>query len=144
MYSQKKFPFGLTGVIAITAGGIHTGALKNDGTVVAWGDNWYGQIAVPAGLTGVIAIAAGSRHTVVLKNYGTVVAWGNNGSGQTTVPARCAINGIEITGTISYDQSTGIATITPFVPLEPGWQFTAAINGVRNLNGIQIRTERLI
>jgi uncharacterized repeat protein (TIGR03803 family) len=58
------------------------------GTVVAWGQNDYGQTTVPAGLSGVVtAIAAGYYHTVALKTNGTVVAWGYNYYGQTTVPA---------------------------------------------------------
>jgi hypothetical protein len=52
-------------------------ALKNDGTVVAWGDNNSGQTTIPSGLSGVTAIAA-SSYTVALKNDGNVVAWGNN------------------------------------------------------------------
>ncbi len=67
-------------------------ALKQDGTVVAWGDNGSGQTRVPAGLSGVVAIAAGGFHTVALKEDGTVVAWGSNKNwgeivGQSTVPA---------------------------------------------------------
>ncbi len=50
----------------IAAGGYHTVALKNDGTVVAWGWNGFGQTTVPAGLGGVTAIAAGVYHTVAL------------------------------------------------------------------------------
>ena len=60
-------PAGLSGVVAIAAGDEHTVALKQDGTVVAWGDNGYGQTKVPAGLSGVVAIAAGVGHTVALK-----------------------------------------------------------------------------
>src|SRR6185436_13033033 len=89
-------------VTAIAAGYYHTVALKNDGTVVAWGDNYAGQvtgtpppdapydaIASPVTLegqvlSGVTAIAAGENHTVVLKNDGTVVAWGYNRDGQVT------------------------------------------------------------
>ena len=48
-------------------------ALKNDGTVVAWG---YGDYAPHAGLTNIVAIAAGYSHKLALKADGTVVAWG--------------------------------------------------------------------
>ncbi|MBI1920576.1 MAG: putative Ig domain-containing protein [Geobacter sp.] len=75
------------GIKAIVAGEKHTVALKNNGTVVAWGDNGAGQTLVPAGLSGVIAIAAGSYHTVALKNDGTVVTWGNITYNQWEVPA---------------------------------------------------------
>ena len=61
--------------------------LTQGGTVVAWGDNGYGQTGVPAGLSGVVAIAAGGGHTVALKQDGTVVAWGWNEYGRTWAPA---------------------------------------------------------
>jgi hypothetical protein len=54
-------------------------------SVVAWGENEYGQTTVPvAAQNGVVAIAAGMGHIVALKNDGTVVAWGNNMFGQVT------------------------------------------------------------
>ncbi len=86
-FGQSLIPAGLGGVTAIAAGKYHTAALKNDGTVVAWGLNNHGQTSVPAGLSGVTALASGSDHAVALKGDGTVVAWGNNDYGQTTVPA---------------------------------------------------------
>ena len=63
-------------------------ALKDDGSVVAWGQTCCGISTVPAAARhGVTAIAAGVFHTVALKSDGTVVAWGDNSFGQTTVPA---------------------------------------------------------
>jgi alpha-tubulin suppressor-like RCC1 family protein len=56
------------------------------GSVVAWGDNTYGQCNVPGGLTNAIAIAAGFYHTLALKMDGTVVGWGQNDFGQTNPP----------------------------------------------------------
>jgi len=83
----------LTGITAISVGGSHTVALKNDGTFWDWGKNDYGQLGdgtntnknIPTkvdGLTGIAKISAGGSHTVALKNDHTVLAWGLNSSGQ--------------------------------------------------------------
>ena len=105
---QVKGPDGegyLTDVIAVSAGYDHSLALKRDGTVWAWGDNYEGnlgdgtttmhdapvQVKGPNGegyLTDVIAIA-GYTHSLALKRDGTVWAWGANyeghlGDGTTT------------------------------------------------------------
>jgi alpha-tubulin suppressor-like RCC1 family protein len=72
--------------IAIAAGYYHTVALKEDSTVVAWGDDAYGETSVPAGLDSIKAIAAGRVYTVALRENGTVVAWGDNSYGQMTIP----------------------------------------------------------
>lgn len=71
---------------SIAAGLFHAVAIKSDGTVAAWGDNYEGQTTIPRGLTNVVAIAAGVNHTVALKSDGTVTAWGENQFGQTTIP----------------------------------------------------------
>jgi len=57
---------------------------QGPGTVVAWGDNSFGQLNVPAGLSNVVAIDGGDFHSLALKNDGTVVAWGDNSYGQRT------------------------------------------------------------
>ena len=60
----------------------HTVGLKSDGTVVATGNNNYGQCDV-SDWTDIVAIAAGSLCTIGLRSDGTVVAvgwrWGSDG-----------------------------------------------------------------
>ncbi|HVR83498.1 MAG TPA: RCC1 repeat-containing protein, partial [Planctomycetota bacterium] len=86
---------GLSDVVAISAGQNHNLALKNDGTVWAWGDNSSGQIgngsisstpvATPfqiPGLAGVREITAGNLHGLALLSDGTVWSWGDNTLGQ--------------------------------------------------------------
>lgn len=71
-------------VIAIAGGVGHSLALKDDGTVVGWGN---ARSTAPTGLSGVTAIAAGNDYSLALKNDGTVVGWGNDSSGTLSVPA---------------------------------------------------------
>jgi hypothetical protein len=89
---------GLSNVVAIAAGGAFSLALRSDGTVWVWGNNYYGElgnltftitapygIATPtqiSGLSNVVAIATGSAHILALKSDGTVWAWGHNGYGE--------------------------------------------------------------
>ena len=74
-------------VTQIAAGAFHNLALKSDGSVVAWGNNVYGQSTVPiAAQSGVIQIAASGYHSLALKSDGSVVAWGDDAYGQSTVP----------------------------------------------------------
>ena len=86
-FSSPTPPGVLGDVQDLTSGSNHTVVLKSDGTVVAWGNNSYGETTIPAGLTGVRDISAGESHSAALKHDGTVVAWGDNSSGQSTVPA---------------------------------------------------------
>jgi alpha-tubulin suppressor-like RCC1 family protein len=74
-------------VKAIAAGGYHSMALKNDGTIVAWGDNSRGQTDIPpVARQGIQAIAGGLLYSLALTQTGSVIAWGSNRYGQTTVP----------------------------------------------------------
>jgi alpha-tubulin suppressor-like RCC1 family protein len=68
----------------VAAGYAHTVGLKSDGTVVAVGDNFYGQLNVGS-WKDIEQMAAGRHHTVGLKSDGTVVAVGDNGFGQLNV-----------------------------------------------------------
>jgi alpha-tubulin suppressor-like RCC1 family protein len=94
---------GLSGVTAISASESDNLVLLDNGTVMAWGDNGYGQLGdgttsgpelcggvepcsetpVPvSGLSGVTAISAGGDHSLALLENGTVMAWGYNDRGQ--------------------------------------------------------------
>jgi alpha-tubulin suppressor-like RCC1 family protein len=83
---------GLSNIIAVATNTFHTLALASDGTVWAWGANWYGQVGngstanqltpVQLSLTNIIAIGAGNEHSVALANDGTLWSWGDNYFGQ--------------------------------------------------------------
>jgi hypothetical protein len=70
----------LGNIAEVRAGELHTVARRTDGTIVAWGNNTYGQLNVPAGLVAT-KIAAGSIHNVALRPNGSVAAWGSWSSG---------------------------------------------------------------
>lgn len=117
----------LNEVKAIVAGAYHSLALKDDGTVWAWGNNWDGQLgddtwensAVPTpvqGLSQVIAIASGDYHSFALKEDGTVWAWGSNWDGQLGV------------GHTSYVEGPVQLPLTQIVQIEGGNGHTAAID----------------
>ena len=74
----------VVGQTLIASGDHHMLALKDDGTVIAWGAEDYCNI--PSGLNGVVSLAAGNTHSLALKDDGTVVAWGGNSEGQCDVP----------------------------------------------------------
>ena len=73
-----------TDIAAVSAGYYHTVGLKADGTVVAVGDNSFGQCDV-SDWQNIVAVSAGCYHTVGLKSDGTVVAVGENDCGQCNV-----------------------------------------------------------
>jgi alpha-tubulin suppressor-like RCC1 family protein/subtilisin family serine protease/chitodextrinase len=84
---------GIDNIVQISGGVGHCLALKNDGTVWAWGLNECGQLGdgtfvnryTPIqiiGLSGIIAVSGMYEHCLALKNDGTVWAWGLNCDGQ--------------------------------------------------------------
>ncbi len=91
----------LTSVVAMSAGGLHSLAVRTDGTLWTWGDNTSGQLGdgtttlrttpvqVCAGgqvvppactvfLTGVVAVAAGNDYSLALRQDGAVMGFGND------------------------------------------------------------------
>lgn len=84
---------GLSDIIAVSAGGFHSLALKSDGTVWSFGsnDSWqlgitgayfsYTPVQVP-GLSNIKSISAGWYFSTALTNDGKVFGWGENICGQ--------------------------------------------------------------
>lgn len=83
----------LSGVVGVAAGNYFSLAMRDDGTLWAWGQNSSGQLGagtntslpVPvavAGVSNAIGIAAGRDHALAALADGSVVAWGENGEGQ--------------------------------------------------------------
>ena len=55
----------------------HSLGLLEDGSVLAWGDNRFGQTIVPKTDKKFIAISAGYYHSLGLLEDGSVLGWGN-------------------------------------------------------------------
>jgi alpha-tubulin suppressor-like RCC1 family protein len=87
---------GQTDAVAISAGGIHTCALKSNGSLACWGSDANGElgdgnsgspqnslvaVVAPSGSTGLLSdileINSGYRYTCALKNDGQVLCWGD-------------------------------------------------------------------
>ena len=85
--TSDEVPASATNIVAISAGWGHSLAVREDGTVLAWGDNSYGQLAVPPSATNVVAVSAGFYHSVALRADGTTVAWGRDAFGVVTSAA---------------------------------------------------------
>lgn len=79
MANFKSIIEAYTGIIS--AGGAHTIGLKNDGSVLAAGDNSKGQCNV-SDWYDITKIAAGGAHSVGIKRDKTVIAAGDNSKGQ--------------------------------------------------------------
>lgn len=99
--------------IKIVASGGRTVAIKEDGSLWAWGKNFHGQLGdgtrtnryIPIKIisNGVIAVACGPIHTLAIKTDGSLWAWGSNGGGQlgdgttegTLIPKQIITNGVQ-------------------------------------------------
>ncbi len=130
---------GITTAAAVSAGGWHTCALLQDGTVRCWGDNTWGQLGdgapvpgspgpgrepprrrsvVPVTVTGIttaVAIEAGIFHTCAILRDGPMQCWGRGEEGQLG-------NG----STANSSTPTTVPGIAPAI-LAPGAEFSCVL-----------------
>jgi alpha-tubulin suppressor-like RCC1 family protein len=102
---------------SLAAGAYHSLALAADGSLYAWGYNYYGQLGNGTSSSSIAAanpnpglvsgsytqVAAGINHTVALRANGSLWTWGSNSSGQLGVSQNFG-NGNLITSPV---QATG-------------------------------------
>jgi hypothetical protein len=133
---------GLSGVVAISAGGFFNLALLANGTVMAWGYDYWGQtgsgagteggcecvdhpVAVP-GVSGAVGVSAGENHSMALLFNGTVVTWGENSYGQlgrgstTTSPPKCICLPPAVVGGLAGVRSVSAGGFTSMALLGDG------------------------
>jgi len=126
---------GLSGVTSVAAGSGHGLALLGGGTVMAWGEDSFGQLGngtikgheetpvAVSGLSGVQQIAAGGADSAALLSSGSIMAWGNNqwgtlgdGASGEPSPVPVAVRGIAKAASISVGNGHMLAYGEP-VPI---------------------------
>jgi hypothetical protein len=143
-------PVALTGFTQISAGFRHVLALRNDGTVWAWGNNGYGQVGRSCtecspravnGLSGTFTqVLARGDTSFALRSDGTLWAWGYNGHGQlgrnlaagtnSSTPAQVVrqSDGLPLTGIVgvtmtSAGSSGGYASVLAWTAAGVAWKW---------------------
>ena len=152
---STNFPFvvapvqakGLTDIKAVSTGGYWTMALRNDGTVWAWGYDYGGQLgignvsdtkAIPVqvlGLNRIVAISGKDLHSVFLKDDGSVWACGDNYAGSVGYgnvsddsPDAIVSTPVKILGPDEEPTSSTIPTSKPTITAQPNSTTTMLIN----------------
>jgi alpha-tubulin suppressor-like RCC1 family protein len=113
----------------ITSGGSHTLAIKTDGTLWAWGQNFWGQLGdgtntnrnTPVQIGSAsdwVTISALSRNSMAIKADGTLWAWGDNTFGQlgigtnssSNVPVQAGLSNGWLTVSVGAEYALGLKT----------------------------------
>lgn len=77
--------------VQVAGGGNHWLTLRADGTMIAWGNNEYGQLPIPGSALSVVAVDVGAFHTVALRAEGQVIGWGYDGAPPVSLTQAVAI-----------------------------------------------------
>jgi len=135
--------------VAIASRGSDSLALKNDGSVWAWGAYYYGQLGngsntygyVPvkvSNLEDVMSISAGQNYSLALKDDGTAWAWGYNADGElgdgtngnTDVPTQ--VSGLTGIAAISAGDDHSLAVLAGGIPQLGGFIFFNGSGSISN------------
>jgi len=139
--AANPLTFSIAGVTSIAAGGLHTLALKNDGTVMAWGAGKTtvannpnsGQSIIPAGLTTLTVNATvpanpgGTTATVTLAaaNAGIVAGMSVTGPAFTVGAGAKVVSVASTTVTLSVSNANSVLTATQLTFSSSVWQIAA-------------------
>jgi len=80
-------------IVQVSAGTAHSLALKSNGKVYSWGNNFWGQLGIGSNvnsgipvliksLSKIVQVSSGDLHSLALTSNGRVYSWGSNDSGQ--------------------------------------------------------------
>ncbi|WP_200353927.1 chitobiase/beta-hexosaminidase C-terminal domain-containing protein [Pelagicoccus mobilis] len=95
--NNHRPPNDLNDAIAIAAGDSYSIALKEDGTLVSWGEAPYGSgHAVPSNLPSAAAVAAGRYSASIITSDNRIVSWGGTALNHNNQPPRNIANVIAI------------------------------------------------
>ncbi|HON07511.1 MAG TPA: hypothetical protein PLW02_05350, partial [Verrucomicrobiota bacterium] len=127
-YRILQIPEGLTNflyqTIAVAGGSAHCLALLNNGTVIGWGDNYFGQ---SYGISGAKSIAAYGNTSMAILQNNNVVVWGDNTYGQRQIPSNLS-NVVSIAAGDGYCMAIYLEPVK--IVLQPQSQSAIAGNSV--------------
>lgn len=123
---------GFGNVAAVEAGGYHSLALKNNGSVYAWGANSYGQLGNGTNsdtnspvnldlLVDIIAVSGAGLHSFAIKSDSTLLAWGTNLNGE-----------LGLGTNISSNVPLLVSTLSPVVSVSAGFSHSQALDANGN------------
>ena len=101
-----NIPAGLSGVTAIAAGTFQSLALKSNGTVVGWGNDFECISTPPSCITGVTAITTGGGHSLTLQAQSCVQI--GCSPQQDLLKIIAQIQALVAAGTLTQNQGAGL------------------------------------